>query len=114
MKNLLLSGLMIVFLFAACKDGEKETKTTEADTVADTETVVEKVATCETKTADKAAMCLCELFDKRDNSDLMNDEYNELQSRINEVNDLIDVAIEAGNYTEEDLNKAAENIDCRF
>lgn len=113
MKNLFLTGAVMMLLFSSCKEGEKNESQVESEVEAAIETV-EQVADCDANSAESAATCLCDLVNKRDNSDLTDEEYNEVQSKIDQMNGLIDAAIASGKYNDADLNEVAAKLDCNF
>jgi ribosome assembly protein YihI (activator of Der GTPase) len=110
MKNLLCLSVLAIFLFGACSgSGEQDTNTSTS------KTENKAVAECDATVAASAAKCLCDLYNKLDNSsDLSDEDYKALNDKIDEFNKLIDKALDAENYTNDELVSEGEKIDCKL
>ncbi len=71
------------------------------------------VVDCDTSTADGAASCLCELTEEAEYIDPTDKiKEKELSDKIIKIESEIKEAIDAGNYTKEEVVKIAEDRSC--
>lgn len=98
MKKLLTFGCLSLFIFAC---GEQDANKTDDDN--------ETAVACDAKDIESAANCLCDLYNRQDNSaELSDEEYEQLMDELDAFNRKIDDVIAIGTYSEMDLTDAVD------